>query len=218
EDPAHVGVNLHRGYLAHLQAEGDVVGHAHVGKEGVRLENRVHRPLVGRPEPHLLPVDLERPFGGVLETGDHAEGGGLAAARRPEEGEELAVADGQLEVVDRHHLAEALRDPDEFDRRAAQALPFPFTHRPPTIPMSTPVSANGESTNGFRSSTARSATLPAAITPRSVSWLCHADPAVKPARAVAGSHLRPGTHGPSDGPWGRGRVAATRTWAMSSHV
>src|SRR5690606_33401112 len=154
-----------------------VLGHCHVGEQGVRLEHGVHRPFVGWPQPHFLAVDLERAFRGVLEAGDHAQRRGLAAAGRPEEGEELAVADAQVDAVDRHDLAEPFRDPDQFDGWLAQ-VPPPFTHRPPTITMSTLVSANDESTNGLRSSTTRSATLPGATTPRSVSWLCQADPAV----------------------------------------
>src|SRR5258708_39877297 len=36
---------------------------------------------------------------GRLQPGDHAQGRGLAAARRPQQGEELAILDLEVEVV-----------------------------------------------------------------------------------------------------------------------
>ena len=61
-------------------------------------------------DPHLAFV---RP----LEAGDQAQRRRLAAARRPEERQELARMHLEVERVDRHHVAEALRDPDELDVR-----------------------------------------------------------------------------------------------------
>jgi len=45
---------------------------------------------------------------GLLEARDHAQHRGLARARRPEEGEELAIGDVEIDAVDRHHVAERL--------------------------------------------------------------------------------------------------------------
>ena len=53
--------------------------------------------------------------GGQLEAGEHAQHRRLAAARRPEEHEELAVGDLEVEGVDRGDVAEALRDRLEAD-------------------------------------------------------------------------------------------------------
>ena len=62
----------------------------------------------------------------LLEARDQAQGRGLAAARRPEKGEERAAPDPQDHVVDRHHVAEPLADPGELDvclGQAASILP-----------------------------------------------------------------------------------------------
>ena len=45
-----------------------------------------------------------------LEAGDHPQQGGLAAARRAEEADELALLDGERDVVERGERAEALGD------------------------------------------------------------------------------------------------------------
>ena len=44
----------------------------------------------------------------LLEAGDHPERRGLAAARRPEQGEEPAVGDRERHALDGPHGAEAL--------------------------------------------------------------------------------------------------------------
>jgi len=95
---------------AHPQPELDVLADGHVGEEGVGLEHGVDRPAVRRRHADFLTEDAQAPLGGQVQPGDHAQRGGLAASRRAEQGEELAVADGQVDVVDRHDLAEALRD------------------------------------------------------------------------------------------------------------
>ena len=59
-------------------------------------------------------------LGGKLETGDHAERGGLAAPRWAQQREELPVGDGEVELLDRHHLAEPLDDSVELDRLLGQ--------------------------------------------------------------------------------------------------
>src|SRR6188474_3579134 len=46
-------------------------------------------------------ADLQLPLRDLLETGDHAQRGRLAAARRADEDEELAVLDSEVQVVDR---------------------------------------------------------------------------------------------------------------------
>ena len=54
-------------------------------------------------------ADPDRALGRILEPGDHAQRGGLPAARRAEQHEELAVVDLEREVVDGDDVAEALR-------------------------------------------------------------------------------------------------------------
>ena len=64
-------------------------------------------------------AEMDRPGGRRLEAGDHPQHGGLAGAGRAEHGEELAVADLEVDRVDRDHVV----------RRAAR---LPKTLRSPT--------------------------------------------------------------------------------------
>ena len=105
------------------QPEGDVVLDRQVREQRVVLEDRVDVPLVRRQPGHVLEralagrwiggPQLDQARGGLLEPADHPEGGRLAAAGRPEEGEELAVLDLEVDVVDGGGFAEALDDIDE---------------------------------------------------------------------------------------------------------
>ena len=128
---------------AHLEAEADVVGHRHVGEQGVALEHGVDGPLVGRAEAHLLAVDADGPRRREFQAGHHAQGGGLAAARRAEQGEELAVGDGEVDVVHRGDLgartvAEALDHPGQLDGRTRRSWPVHGSVHRPVLPSTSP--------------------------------------------------------------------------------
>ncbi|MNG01987.1 hypothetical protein D3C84_849900 [compost metagenome] len=89
----------------HLQAEGDILGHAHVGEECVTLEHGVDPAPVGRQLVHPLPADVDGAGADLLETGNGAQQRGLAAARGAEQGEEFVVPDDDRDVVERgRHL------------------------------------------------------------------------------------------------------------------
>ena len=47
-----------------------------------------------------LAADAQLAVGDVLQPGDHVEGGGLPAAGRADEDDELAVGDLEVDVVD----------------------------------------------------------------------------------------------------------------------
>lgn len=101
---------------APTQAEGDVLEDVQVREERVRLEDGVHRPLVRRQVRHLLVAEVHGAGGRFLQTGDHAQGGGLAAARGTEQGEEGAVRHGQVErLYGREAVVVGLADPGEAD-------------------------------------------------------------------------------------------------------
>ena len=55
------------------------------------------------------------PAVGMLEAGDHPQGRRLAAAGRPEERDELAALGGQVEVLHRDDVAEALLDAAQLE-------------------------------------------------------------------------------------------------------
>ena len=61
------------------------------------------RQLVDHP-----PADQDVAGGRGLQPGDHPEQGGLAAARRPEEDQELALLDREVDAVHRRVAGELL--------------------------------------------------------------------------------------------------------------
>ena len=92
------------------QAIADIVRDVHVREERVVLEHHVDRPAIGRHADHRASADRNLALVRLLEAGDQAQAGGLAAAGGPEEGMERAARDLERDVVDRHHRAEALGD------------------------------------------------------------------------------------------------------------
>ncbi len=69
-------------------------------------------------------VDEDPPGRRSLEAADHPQRGRLAAARRPEEREELTREDVEIDAVDRDLITEALLEPDQADG-AADCLGHP---------------------------------------------------------------------------------------------
>jgi hypothetical protein len=84
-------------------------------EQRVVLEDGVHAPLERRQVGDLGLADVDRAGGDLLEAADHPQRRGLAAARRAEQGEELAVLDGKRQIVDRGEFPEPFRDPIEPD-------------------------------------------------------------------------------------------------------
>ncbi len=101
--------------VAQLQAEREVVAHGHVRVERVALEDHRDVAVLGRDVVHDPLADPQRAAGDVLEPGDHPQAGRLAAARRADEDHELAVADLEVQVVDRLDLAVQLAHVIEGD-------------------------------------------------------------------------------------------------------
>jgi hypothetical protein len=114
EDLRHLRRDLGFGDFAHAQAKGHVVAHSHVGEEGVALEDSVDGTAVGRLVRHLLAVDEDAAAGGQFQPGDHAQGGGLAAAAWPQQREELAFADRQIRAANGVNRAVTLFDAPEL--------------------------------------------------------------------------------------------------------
>ena len=85
---------------AQLQREAHVVAHAHVRVQRVVLEHHRDVAVLGRPVVHDLVADAQLAVGDVLEPGDHPQRGRLAAARRADEDDELAVLDLEAHVLD----------------------------------------------------------------------------------------------------------------------
>ena len=85
---------------ARLQPEGDVFPDRHQRKQRQGLEDHRGRPLVGPKAPHIAPADQHASLGGFQESRDHAQDGGLATARRPQDRKELARLNLEGHVAD----------------------------------------------------------------------------------------------------------------------
>ncbi|MNE26213.1 hypothetical protein D3C80_1195700 [compost metagenome] len=89
--PSDLGV----GHLAHAQAEGNVVAHGHVREQRVALEHHTQAPAGRLGVGDVAAVEDDAATGDLDEASNHLQGGGLAAARRAEQGDKLAFFDGQ---------------------------------------------------------------------------------------------------------------------------
>jgi hypothetical protein len=95
------------------QAIRHVLRHRQVGEQRIRLE---HDPVVAsrRRRHRDVPPGLHDAPGALrLQPGDDAQQGRLAAARRAQEADELALADRQVDAAERIEGAEALADAAE---------------------------------------------------------------------------------------------------------
>ena len=105
---------------AHVQRERQVLPDGHVRKQGVVLEDHADAPPPRRHLLHGAPGDADDARRRRLETGQHHQAGGLARTGRSEQGEELPLADLQVEIA--HHQrppVERLADAFELDVRAS---------------------------------------------------------------------------------------------------
>jgi hypothetical protein len=84
-----------------------------------------------------LVVNVDLALSGRLEARQHAQQSRLAAARRPQQREELAALDFQVHVVDGVHRAKMLRDAADRDD-----APLVHAHRPSRIPIDLSVKCN----------------------------------------------------------------------------
>ena len=107
-----------------LHAVLDVLRHRHVRKQCVLLEHGVDVPEAGGQPGDVHAAEPDDAGGGLFESGDHAQHGGLARPRRAQDGEEFTIVDGQVGVVHRDYVSasfgEHLAHADEFDLRAGR--------------------------------------------------------------------------------------------------
>ena len=105
-------------HLAHFQRKTDVVGHGHGGVERIALEHHGNVALGRCHADHVTSADAQGAFGGLFQTGNDVEQGGLAAARGTHQDQEFAGIDGDVDFLE--HLnggstfAEDLADARDF--------------------------------------------------------------------------------------------------------
>ena len=101
----HALLDLRLGGLAQLEAEGHVVKHGHVRIQGVVLEHHGDVAVLGSHIVDQTVADIKLAAGDFLQTGHHAQRGGLAAAGRSDQHDELLVLNVQAEIADSGHIA-----------------------------------------------------------------------------------------------------------------
>ena len=97
---AHARIDLGLGQLRDLQPIGHVVVHAHVRIERVVLEDHRDVALGGLDVVDHPPADRDLAAADLLQPGDHPQQRALAAARGPDDHDELAVGDLGVDAVD----------------------------------------------------------------------------------------------------------------------
>ena len=112
---AHTLVMRRRIDVPYFQRKADVLVDIHVRVQAIGLEHHGDIPVLRLKVVHHLAVDLDIAAGDLLETGDHPHGRGLAAARRPEQHEELLVRDIQIEIIDGDEVTPSLGQVSQSD-------------------------------------------------------------------------------------------------------
>ena len=114
-------VLAHRARL-HAQAESDVFKHRHMAEQRIVLEHESDMALAGSAGERILAVERNLAGVGPIQPGDDAQQRGLARTRRPEQRQQFAIGDLQIDAVERGKCAESLDDIFDFNRHSGVAL------------------------------------------------------------------------------------------------
>src|SRR3989475_7019512 len=102
-------------FLAHgtakLEREADVLGDRHVRVQRVALEDHADPAFLWEEVIDTSVTEEDLSARRTVDASDHEQGRGLPAAGRPEERDELARADLEIELVHPDDLAELFREP-----------------------------------------------------------------------------------------------------------
>ena len=101
----HAALDFVLGGLAQLQAERHVVEHGHVRIQRVVLEHHRDIAILRSNVVNQLVADIQFAVGDFFQAGNHAQGGGLAAAGRADQNDKFLVLDVEVEVADSRHAA-----------------------------------------------------------------------------------------------------------------
>ena len=127
----------HAGFrqTANAQRIREIFVHRQVWIQGVALE---HHSDVARTGWQLVddrPANTDGAAADALETGQHPQAGGLAAAGWTQQHQQLTLSDFKVQLVDSQHVAERLAHLLEGNRRVAR---LDFVRHPVTPPSVSP--------------------------------------------------------------------------------
>ena len=144
EGLAHPRRDLTARDARYAQAVAHVLLDGHVRKQRVVLENRVDLAPVGRVIGHVAPVQHDAAGIGGFKPGDQPQHGGLAATRRPEQGDELALLQRKGHIVDGDDAArKRLRQVLDFQNGHSNCSPA-YRLPPPAQPAGSGKGASGQ--------------------------------------------------------------------------
>jgi len=106
-------LGLGGGHAAHLQAEAHIPSHRHVREERIVLKHHAEAAFLGAQGVDALVVEPDAAAGHRQQPGNAIERRRLAAARRAEQGHELAAADREREIAQGVDGAEIAAHPVE---------------------------------------------------------------------------------------------------------
>jgi len=114
--PLHLAGDAVPGCALRLEREGDVLCHREMRVERVALEDHRDLPGARREIVDQPPADQDVAGGLGLQSGDHPEQRGLSTTRRPEEHQELALVDREVDAVHGGVTGELLAQCPRLDR------------------------------------------------------------------------------------------------------
>ncbi len=91
--------------LLHFQAEGHVAFHRHIGKQRIALEHHADAALLRRQRHQILALQQNVPAVDRSQAGQAAQQRRFAAAARPQQGDELPLFGGEIDILKHLSLA-----------------------------------------------------------------------------------------------------------------
>jgi hypothetical protein len=125
----HAGLDLVLVHAGDLQGEAHVLAHGHVRVERIGLEHHRDVAVLGGKVGDIAVADEDLAVVDLLETCEHAQGGGLAATRRADQDEELPVGDVEVQLVDGGLGGTGIHPGRVLERHSCHDLSDPFTGR-----------------------------------------------------------------------------------------
>ena len=107
---------------AHLEPEFDILQNVEEREQGKRLPDHGRVAVRRLDLVHAAARQADLAAGRLFEARQHAQGGGLAAAGRSHDRQELALGDFQVHVLDRDEVAEVLDHAVEDDQGFAHGV------------------------------------------------------------------------------------------------